>query len=77
MTTSPDGNQDDSTVFTHNRSVHTRPSSPSASVTQKKLAKAQRTKLSPLKFEYNVSAPNIQIAQLHSQVVKALMATPK
>jgi hypothetical protein len=76
MMTSPDGNQDNSTVSTHNCSVHTRSPSPFASVTNKKLAKAQRAKLFPLKFEYNVSAPNVQIAQLHGQqVVKALIQT--
>jgi hypothetical protein len=36
--------------------------------------KTQRTKLFPLKFEYNVSSSNVQIAQLHGQVIKAIVA---
>jgi hypothetical protein len=39
---------------------------------KKKLAKAQRTKLCPLKFEYNVKTANVNIAQLHGRVLKAI-----
>jgi hypothetical protein len=33
----------------------------------------QHMKLFPLKFEYNVSGPNVKIAQLQGQVIKALI----
>jgi hypothetical protein len=39
------------------------------------LAKAQKTKLYPLKFEYNVKTANVNIAQLHGRVLKAIAAS--
>jgi hypothetical protein len=65
---------DDSTDSTANRhdSTHVKPSN--SSKTKKNLAKTQRTKLFPLKFEYTVSSSNVQIGQLHGQVIKALLA---
>jgi hypothetical protein len=47
---------------------------PITSKTGKNLAKTQRTKLLSLKFEYNVSSSNVQIAQFHGQGIKALIA---
>jgi hypothetical protein len=71
MMTSPDGNQDDSTVSTHNHSVNTRPPSPSASVTNQKLANAQRTKLFPLTFEYKKDIT----ARLESEIASAVQTS--
>jgi hypothetical protein len=74
MTTSNNGSPDDSTTSTTNRTINNKPSSPSNSATKKKLAKTHQTKLFPLKFEYNASQSNVHIAQLHGQVLKALIA---
>jgi hypothetical protein len=69
-----DGHHDDSTAATANHNDSTPVKASHASKTKKNLAKTQRTKLPPLKFEYNVSSSNVQIAQLHGQVIKALLA---
>jgi hypothetical protein len=69
-----DGHHDDSTASTANRNDSIPAKNPHASKTKKNLAKTQRNKLFPLKFEYNVSSLNVQITQLHGQVIKALFA---
>jgi hypothetical protein len=69
-----DVDHDASTASTANRQDSPSAKTPHASTTKKNLAKTHRTKLFPLKFEYNVSSPNVQIAQLHGQVIKALLA---
>jgi hypothetical protein len=69
-----EGHHDDSTASTANRHDSPSAKTPHASTTKKNLAKTHRTKLFPLKFEYNVSSSNIQIAQLHGQVIKALLS---
>jgi hypothetical protein len=69
-----DVDHDDSTASTANRQASIPAKSPPSSKTKKNLAKTNRTKLFPLKFEYNVSSSNVQIAQLHGQVIKALVA---
>jgi hypothetical protein len=69
-----DVDHDASTASTANRHDSTPAKSPPTSKTKKNLAKTQRTKLFPLKFEYNVSSSNVQIAQLHGQIIKALVA---
>jgi hypothetical protein len=74
MVTTADGPPDDSTASTCNRSTKNRSPSTSTTTTQKKLAKAQRTKLYPLKFEYNITTANVNIAQLHGRVLKAIAA---
>jgi hypothetical protein len=67
-----DGHHDDISASTANRNNSTPAKTPHTSKTKKNLAKTQRTKLFPLKFEYNVSSSNVQITQLHGQVLKAL-----
>jgi hypothetical protein len=42
-------------------------------MTKKKLEKSQKTKLYPLKFEYNLKTANVNIPQLHGKVLKALV----
>jgi hypothetical protein len=69
-----DGHHDDSTASTANRHDAIPPKTSKVSKTKKSLAKMQRTKLFPLKFEYIVSSSNVQIAQTHGQVIKALLA---
>jgi hypothetical protein len=71
MTSSNDGSHDASTTSTTNRTLGKKPSSPPHRTLR---GKTNRTKLFPLKFEYNVSQSNVQIAQLHGQVIKALIA---
>jgi hypothetical protein len=73
MAKSSDGSSDESTASTTNRSVKFRSDSPSSKTTKKTLAKAQKTKLYPLKFEYNLKTTNVNIAQLHGKVLKALV----
>jgi hypothetical protein len=70
----PGGPHDDSTASTANRTAQTNSKSTMASITKKTLSKTQRTKLFSLKFEYNVSSPNVQIAQLHGRVIKAMIS---
>jgi hypothetical protein len=67
-----DGKSDDSTENTCNRSLRDRSKLPSSTSMKEKLAKAKKTKLFPIKFEYNVSTANVQIAQLHGKVLKAI-----
>jgi hypothetical protein len=74
MTQISDGIHDDSTASTDNRQDHPPAKPSSGSKTKKNLAKTQRTKLFPLKFEYNVSNSNVQIAQLYGQVINALFS---
>jgi hypothetical protein len=74
MTQSTRGHHDDSTNSTTNRTRETNLLSPSPTLTKKNLAKAKRTQLFLLKFEYNVSQPNVNIAQLHGTVIKALIS---
>jgi hypothetical protein len=69
-----DVDHDASTASTANRHDSTPVKSPNTSNTKKNLAKTHRTKLFPLKFEYNVSSSNVQIAQLYGQVIQALVA---
>jgi hypothetical protein len=73
MAKSSDGSSDDSTASTTNCSVKFRSNSPASKTTKKNLAKAQKTKLYPLKFEYNLKTANVNIAQLHGKVLKALV----
>jgi hypothetical protein len=73
MTQNPGGHHDDSTASTANCTAHTHTKSRYASIIKKNLAKTQRMKLFPLKFEYNVLGSNVKIAQLHGQVIKALI----
>jgi hypothetical protein len=70
-----DGDSDDSTADTCNRSLQDKSKSPSSTTLKEKLAKAQKTKLFPIKFEYNVSTANVNIAQLHGKVLKAILST--
>jgi hypothetical protein len=70
-----DGPPDNSTAWTCNRSAKNRPPSTSDKLTNKKLATTQRTKLYPLKFEYNVKTANVNIAQLHGRDLKAIAAS--
>jgi hypothetical protein len=69
-----DDHPDDTTASITNRSASKRQASPSGSITKKKLAKTQQTRLYPIKFEYNVKTANVNIAQLHGRVLKALLA---
>jgi hypothetical protein len=71
----PGGLHDDSTASTANRTAQTNGKLTMASITKKTLSKTQRTKLFSLKFEYNVSSSNVQIAQLHGRVIKAMIAS--
>jgi hypothetical protein len=73
MAKSSDGSSDDSTASTTNHSVKFRSDSPSSKTTKKNLAKAKKTKLYPLKFEYNLKTANVNIAQLHGKVLAALV----
>jgi hypothetical protein len=74
MMQTTDVDHDASTASTANRHDSSTAKSPPSSKTKKNLAKTHRTKLFPLKFEYNVSSSNVQIAQIHGQVIKALLA---
>jgi hypothetical protein len=67
-----DGNYDNSTADTCKHSLQDRSKSPSSTTMQEKLAKSMKTKLFPIKFEYNVSTANVNIAQLHGKVLKAI-----
>jgi hypothetical protein len=67
-----DGKSDDSTKDTCNHSLRDRSKSLSSTSMKEKLAKAKKTKLVPIKFEYNVSTANVNIAQLHGKVLKAI-----
>jgi hypothetical protein len=67
-----DVKSDDSTEDTCNRSLRDRSKSPSSTNMKEKLAKAKKTKLFLIKFKYNVSTANVNIAQLHGQVLKAI-----
>jgi hypothetical protein len=69
-----DGHHDNSTASTSNRHDSILPKTSKVFKTKKNLAKTQRTKLFPLKFEYSVSSLNVQIAQMHGQIIKALLA---
>jgi hypothetical protein len=73
MAKTSDGSSDDSTASTTNYSMQIRSNPPSSMKTKKKLEKAQKTKLYPLKFEYNLKTANVNIAQLHGKVLKALV----
>jgi hypothetical protein len=74
MTKSAGAHHDNSTNSTTNRMHDTNPPPPLPTLTKKNLAKAQRTQLYRLKFEYNVSQPNVNITQLHGTVIKALIS---
>jgi hypothetical protein len=69
-----DVDHDASTASTANRHDSTPVKSPNTSTTKNNMAKTHRTKLFRLKFEYNVSGSNVQIAQLHGKVIQALVA---